>query len=458
MVLYDNNRVILTIKKLNFTVLYVLFIALLSSCAYFNTFYNANNYYREGKKLVSHDTLKVDSGFFDKAIEKATLVIVKHPESRWVDDALFIMGASYYYKGDYKRALEKLDFLSLNYPQSHFYDDALYYKGLAYYKQQKLAAAVISLNESMESKKYMKKSMLALCYVYYKDGNYASLTEITQKLLSESLNRSEKRALYRLLGTTQFNQKLYSEALETYNNLLSIIRTVEEKRDLKLKIAEIYLEIGEYQLCRDFLAGQNEPEFKNLLADLNMKIGEIEKAREIYSEVTQSGISDFASEAYYKLAELYEKEDSLELAIACYDSSINNSFMSEYGIKAKKKVDVLKRILILTNETENIDRAQFLLAEIYFVDLNDPEKAIEGYQKIYEDFPESIWAPKALYAQFWITKNFFGEDSVANLLAQELLSKYPKTEYVISTQKILGKSDSSSAPHEEQIEGEEKQE
>jgi tetratricopeptide (TPR) repeat protein len=409
----------------------------LSSCAYFNTVYNAKNYYREGKKSVVHDTLKVDSELFDKAIEKATLTIVKHPECRWVDDVLFIMGASYYYKGDYKRALEKLDFLLTNYPESHFYDDGLYYRGLSYYKQQKYGSAILSLKEAMVSKSYRKKAMIALSYVYYRDGNYASLTDVTQQLLHESLNLSRKRDIYRLLAEAQFEQNLYADALESYNNLLDITRIEEDKRTLKLKIAETYLELGEYELCRDFLEGEGDVEFKTLLADLNVKIGEIEKAKEVYIEVTQSSVSDFASEAYYKLAQLYENEDSLELAIAYYDSSTTRSPYSEYGTKAQKKAEILNRILTLNNETENVDRAQFLLAEIYFIDFGEFEKAIEGYQKVYENFPLSIWAPKALYAQLWITKNIIGNDSVAYLLAQDLLIQYPHTEYALSAQKIL---------------------
>jgi tetratricopeptide (TPR) repeat protein len=243
--------------------------------------------------------------------------------------------------------------------------------------------------------------------------------------------------VYRLLAEAQFEQNLYADALESYNNLLDITRIEEDKRTLKLKIAEIYLELGEYELCRDFLAGENDIEFKTLLGDLNIEIGEIEKAKEVYIEVAQSNITDFAAEAYYKLAQLYENEDSLELAIAYYDSSTMQSPYSEYGIEAQKKTEILNRILTLTNEADNVDRAQFLLAEIYFIDLGEPDKAIAGYQNVYENYPRSLWAPKALYAQFWITKYIIEDDSVAYLLAQDLLLRYPHTEYALSTQKIL---------------------
>lgn len=426
-------------NRLRFLIRSVPLIIILASCAYFNTVYNAKNYFREGRKLVTHDTLKVDSEFFDKTIEKATLVIVKHSNSGWVDDALFMMGASYYYKGDYPRALEKLDFLLLNYPESKFYDDALYYKGLAYYKQQKFAASIIALKEAMEFKKFKSKAMIALSYAYHSDQNYTSLTEVTQELLKESLGNNEKRDVYRLLGEAQFNQQLYTAALETYTRLLAITRGEEDKRILKLKVAEIYLEISEYDLCKEFLAGEDDPEFKNILADLNVRIGEIEQAKEIYLEVVTERLTDFASEAYYKLAELYENEGSLDSAIAYYDSSIAMSSLSEYGKRAQKRADVLKRIVSLTNETENIDHAQFHLAEVYFVDLDEPDKAIEVYQKVYEGYPESIWAPKALYAHFWIVKNVLHNDSIAYLLTQDLLNKYPNSDFAKEIKKTLEK-------------------
>ena len=412
------------------------FILLVSGCAYFNTFYNAQNYYREAKKGVTHDTLKVDSEFFEKAIEKATVVIVKYPTCRWVDDALFMMGAAYYYKGDYNRALEKLDFFCLNYPKSRFYVDALYYKGLSYYKQQKLGPATIALKEAAGSKYYRRKALHALCYVYNKDGNYASLIEVAKQLLKESLGAMEKRSVYYLLGDAQFNQKSYTEALKTYNTLIDITHDEAEKRNLKLKIAKIYLEVGEYELCRTFLANEQDIEFKNLLADLMVRIGDTEKAMGLYLEVANNA-SDFTAEAYYKLAGLYKDQDSLELAIAYYDSAINKSYTDDLRNKAQKKAAVLQRIVGLTKDTLNLDRAQFLLAEIYYVDLDEPTKALNEYRKVSEEFPKSEWAARALYAEFWINKNYLANDSVAGLLAQQLLSKYPNSDYAMSIKKII---------------------
>jgi len=305
------------------------------SCAYFNTVYNAKNYFREGKKQVSHDTLVIDSENFDKAIEKSTSIIVKYSNSRWVDDALFMMGAAYYYKGDYSRSLDKLDFLVLNYPETSYYYEAQYIRGLANYKLKKYGAAIIALKEAMVSRKFKKKSMIALIYVYFTDGSYSDMYEMADSLMSGSLKYDERRTVLRFMGMAQFSEERYADALETSKRLLDITREERERRELKIRIAEIYLEIGEYDLCRNFVEGEVEPEFKDLLAELCMETGDVEEAKAIYVELTQSREANTAAEAFFELAQIYERRDSIDLAVAYYDSAMVKSPNSEYGLGAR---------------------------------------------------------------------------------------------------------------------------
>jgi tetratricopeptide (TPR) repeat protein len=411
---------------------FLILIVCLTSCAYFNTVYNAKNYFRQGKKLVQHDTMTIDSENFDKTIEKSTAIIVKYPNTRWIDDALFMMGASYYYKGDYARSLEKLDFLVLNYPESGFHTEAQYLVGLANYKLKKYGSAIIALEEARQSKRFKKKAMIALLYVYFADGSYDRMFAIADTLLRESLRYEEQRAVLRFVGMAQFEEERYAEALETYKRLLQLTRDERARRELKLRIAEIYMEIGEYELCRDFIEGEVELEFKDLLADLCMVTGNAERAKEIYLELSQGGDPRMAAGAYYKIAQMYEQQDSIQLAAAYYDSALTRAPNSEYGLEARKHSEVLKRIQSLTSETADSVRAQFLLAEIYYADLGEIEKAVKGYKKIYDEYPDSRWAPKALYAHLWIAKNILQDDTLTARLARDLIGNYPRTEYAMS--------------------------
>lgn len=90
--------------------------------AYYNTFYNANQAYDAGmeslearQEPVDRDAYLAifqqpgsgDSESFEKAINKSASLLRKHPDSRWVDDALLLIGKSYYFQQNFVGAEQK---------------------------------------------------------------------------------------------------------------------------------------------------------------------------------------------------------------------------------------------------------------------------------------------------------------------------------------------------------------
>src|SRR5690606_14844440 len=86
--------------------------------AYYNTFYNAKNAYDRGVENLEQQDQPVDrnrylplfSAFtarsaggqaFNNAIEKSADVLREHPNSKWVDDALLLIGKSYFQLQNY---------------------------------------------------------------------------------------------------------------------------------------------------------------------------------------------------------------------------------------------------------------------------------------------------------------------------------------------------------------------
>jgi len=66
-----------------------------SSCAYFNTFYNARESYREAVELaeMSPDApTATEAVLLDEAVTGAAKVLAGYPDSRWADDAQLLMG------------------------------------------------------------------------------------------------------------------------------------------------------------------------------------------------------------------------------------------------------------------------------------------------------------------------------------------------------------------------------
>ncbi len=86
----------------------ILCVLLFTGCAYFNTFYNARNYFHSGLELMETvgrpDDDKIPrqaADAFAQAIAKSLKVIEEYPESKFIDDALFILGRSHYYRQEY---------------------------------------------------------------------------------------------------------------------------------------------------------------------------------------------------------------------------------------------------------------------------------------------------------------------------------------------------------------------
>lgn len=91
--------------------------------AYYNTFYNARQSFDEGIRNIERAPLTIDESRFlpvyppapenvgraqfDDAIKRSADVIRNHPTSRWVDDAVLLIGKSYFYQRNYPAAIQK---------------------------------------------------------------------------------------------------------------------------------------------------------------------------------------------------------------------------------------------------------------------------------------------------------------------------------------------------------------
>lgn len=123
----------------------------LPGCVYFNTFYNAQKFYRQAEKARRLDEESLEqagaggrkrkrdavkaSELYDKAARAASRVLDQYKESDRVDDAMFLLGRAFYWQGDYNNAIRTFGDLEKFFPDSEFYNQARYWQALAYQAQ-----------------------------------------------------------------------------------------------------------------------------------------------------------------------------------------------------------------------------------------------------------------------------------------------------------------------------------
>ncbi|RME25097.1 MAG: hypothetical protein D6800_07955, partial [Candidatus Zixiibacteriota bacterium] len=131
-------------------VLAVLALAGTGGCGvYFNTFFNAKKAFNAAEKARKSQhgrNTRAGTGQYNRAIEKALKVIEQHPHSKYYDDALYLLGVSYYYTGQYGQSERRLRELVIDYPNSKFVRKAQLY----------LAQAKLHLGDVEEAMKHFE--------------------------------------------------------------------------------------------------------------------------------------------------------------------------------------------------------------------------------------------------------------------------------------------------------------
>ena len=95
------------VKNISYQSSIILFFCIfLSSCVYFNTFYNVKNSFKEATEIVDNDSSKKYSDTpqlsnlakkkLYESISSSNVIINKHSDSEYIDDAIYYIGRSYF--------------------------------------------------------------------------------------------------------------------------------------------------------------------------------------------------------------------------------------------------------------------------------------------------------------------------------------------------------------------------
>ncbi len=339
----------------------------LSGCARFNTFYNARQYYEQAEaayvKSQGKPLSAADMQLYDKAIQKASKVLTFHPNSSLVDDALLLMGKSFYRKGEYPKAIRKFSEVIANFPESELAEEAAFWRGMGYFAARDDARAEQSLSEVVRSKKAKKwaaEAQFLMAEMAFQDERYEYAIEEYGRIVEEfSGTPRQAEAQYRIgqclmlqnrlyTAQTAFRQVLnmdppdslqrnatfsigqilreegrYDQAIDIFGNLLKDSQNIDYYSAIRLELAACEVEKGDMetglstyeQIIKDYPKSESSAEAHYHLGNIHMNLlGDLRKAKEHFAAVkTENAKSTFVTEAQRieknidSLVKLYEQ-------------------------------------------------------------------------------------------------------------------------------------------------------
>lgn len=340
---------------------------------YFNTFFNARENYNDAYDDYLTRTLanygeSIDSVYitaslsqesidkFNKAIEKASKVIQFHKSSAFMDQAVLLIGKSYYFLGDNIKAERKFSEFISKLSNSRYYDEAVLYYAKTQLRLNNVKDALdkienLTKNSKNNSIKAQAYQSIAEYYLSLKDyesaiANFKKSIELSSDeefkaqmqflIASVTAQTDTKKASVEYYKVLSFSPKYEIEYLAKYNalkyeilsgNSASIMYNAE-----KLQVK--YKDVNDYVAQVEYLKGKYYAEKKDY-----------KKAIKVYNNVmTDYPKTPSSSDASFEVGQYYEnvKNDYLN-AFRYYRYSTEESSYGHNAFIAASKMSVYKR-------------------------------------------------------------------------------------------------------------------
>ncbi|MDP6201841.1 MAG: tetratricopeptide repeat protein [Candidatus Marinimicrobia bacterium] len=471
------------------TLFFIVIFLCSGGCAYYNTFYNAQQYYKEAEKIrLQKEGKSIPITALDKygkTIQKCQKVLSDYPESKFRTDAFLLMAKSKYYRKDYDLAIDDLRIVTQDGDDNQI-EEAQYLRALCKWKKGNAQTGIneltILLNIS-PSKEIQSKCHLSLAKIAQelKDSDLAMSHLLDGAKLTKS--RDQKGVIYGRLAEMAFNKEDYDIAKDSYANVITNSLSKEQIENAHLQLLKILRIQKNYKAASRKIKGMlTDDKFKRISGNLELELVQLYRAQGEISEIEtrlESIVNDYqrtlvSAEAYYLLGKIYTSQKwDLKKAKEYFDQVSKESSKSLFSPMAKSlskaigayqeaEKDLETHLTILTQDTTQIstesDTSVFdpetgeaiietlnplvsavapdrTIPELYY-QLADLEafsfkrytKGIQYLNQINSEYPESPFHAKSIFTMAFMFENM--ADSVnAQSTRDHLLESFPNSEY-----------------------------
>jgi len=376
----------------------------ISGCVYYNTFFNALKYFDDAQAISLNDKGRPTSAAiqnYNKTIKRCGLVLTEYKDSKWADDALFLLARAMYYKGtNHIQALEKFEDLVNYYPQSEHVPQAKIYIAKTNHKLKKEKEAYKLLQEYLtdpEFKDLHSSIYLILANYHLEDEDFIQTEYFLQKIIDKYPKSEEYENAFFDLGKTYHISEDYEKSNEVFFDLLKSKVSKKNKLDARFFIADNYLLLNDFdtsyenikKLLKDEYRQENITKIQLLKARCLVKLGRIDEASELFDMITKDNKrTKISAEAYFYLGEMhFNVTRDYEKAIENYNFVKSEFSRSEFVERALSRSSVASQIIQYYHPDSNISaeeliEQQYKLAEYYLEILELPDSALVVYDNI----------------------------------------------------------------------------
>jgi tetratricopeptide (TPR) repeat protein len=436
---------------------YLCLLLFLKGCAYFNTFYNAEEHFETAERIrienLGNQMPSRAIQEYGRAIEKSEKVLREYSDSRYVKDARLLKGKSHYFRREYDSAVSIFNQLI---QEEGFNYEAKYWLALCKWRDLKPKPAINDLEDlisKVELDEFKSRIFLSLGEIYLSIDNSELAFDNFDKGANLSKNRLLREQVYFQIAEISFKKTDFDKALESYQKVLSNTISITRIQDSNLKMVQIYRLRGELE--KSAIKIQEliiDDDFSSIKSDLDLELtkiefdrGKIDFAIQNYDRIGKDyPNTQTAIESYYLLSEIYLRSPNVDFEKVQFfmNESMRqntNSPIKQIIDKRRNDVDTLIKLDIKLKELEKSERAEnlFFSGQILAFNLAKYDESKLYFEEIINEHQSSNYFQQSLFALYTINMKIDNDEYVN--YRDKILSNYPNSDfskYIINLENI----------------------
>lgn len=335
-------------------------------------------------------------------------------------ESRYWIAESHYFLKNYIRAIEEFKRFIAQSRNEMLTMAALDRIGEIYFQQARYDEAVIEWKEAINRNTNVTQDSHRLVWIgraLFLNEDYDQSLELLESLISSRIDRSSEAQARMIIGRIYQIKGRHRDALKAFYGIPEVMLRESPYCDAQYFKAISSIALGDMYSAKSFLEsflllGKSSEWYfhgKYQLGDILIRQNNEKEGIELLEEVRNSTrVMALRSRAALILSRIYLKRDPaeaipyLEDAVSLPDQEEQRgalSLLARVYVDVKRYEDAERILSLLINtypENEGNDQVQFLIARVA-LERNDPDAAINGFNKIREINPSSSFLREALY-------------------------------------------------------------
>lgn len=387
---------------------------------YFNLYYDAKDIFEDVEKTIK--TQKKDifaneeetaSGNVNqqltKVIDKCSTILQFHSNSAYVDDALLMLGKSFYYEKNYLKALRQFQTLIATQPESDLILETELWIGKTQMRLKQYDDALTML-ETVKQKaseegedEFLTEAFLEELKYKISQEDYAGAISASNDYLKQSDNDEINAEIVFELGKLDEKENNLEDAITAFKKVFDYSPSFDTQYGAKLELGKALREAGhDDEAFTDFEDMKSEDKYSDHFDEIDLergktlaKLNRFEEAVDVLVKVdTTFKSSESGGLARYELGKIFENHyQNFDSANTYYTKAASSTVPNEYKSAANDKAQLFKKFMNIRISLKESLEKQFYAenpeqykqdSTSYYLERKDVEEQVIAEQEFAE--------------------------------------------------------------------------